>query len=266
MTDTAGTASGYIAFSTAAGLAFLSIISHNKNSCSYIIWHYISWVQFFQWTALINSSSPSNYLLFFKNFNQASSFSQIISYHYTSHVPTRYSELGVKYNYFINNAEKALMVWCACLVCYVLFIFLGCNFAKNARKIICDNLILRATLLCFLEFSIFASLQIFNFEISTWYGITNSVVSVAIIACEAVMIGYLPIAANLRYEGGIEEEISRISTVIEEFNFSENKCRYYYIFFMIERISAAASYAFLSSYPAMQALVLACTLFATSNI
>ena len=264
MAADSGTVTGYLVLGLIGLFALLNILSFNKNQSRYILWHFITWVQFFQWTALINSEASADYLTFFSNYSKTMKIYQVITYHYYTEVPTRFAELGVQYTYLINNAEKLLAVMFISLLVFTIMIFATCKAGETLRKAVCDSLIIRAGLICFMEISMFAFLQISKFEITTWYGIMNSVFAVVFITCIFTMIAYLPINSNFRINSGDKDELDKILTVIEEFKYRTEKCRFYYVFFMLQRLVAGLVYVLLPKYCGIQALLISIFISFTS--
>ena len=260
-----GTVTGYIVLAVVGSSALLSALSHNKNHSRYILWHFITWAQFFQWTALINSQASADYLSFFNSYSKTVKIYQFITYHYYTEVPTRFSELGIQYTYLINNAENLLVIMAISLL---IFSIMACTTFKAGdefRKTVCDSLIIRASLICFMEISMFAFFQMSKFEITTWYGILNSVFAVIFLTAIFAMTAYLPINANYRINVGNKDELEKILTVVEEFKYRTEECRHYYIFFMLQRLVAGLIYVVLAEYCGVQALIIGIFISLTSN-
>lgn len=266
MIETLASITGYFILGIVGLMLLICVLSYNKNSNSRVLWHFITWVQFYQWIPLINSSAPLDYFNFFSHLNTTINVYQFVTYSYPNTIPSNYSYLGIQYSYFINNTEKLLVVWGICIIIYMTAIFTTWEWAKAFRKSICDNLILRIHLICFGLFSIFSLLQIIEFEITTWYGIMNSVVSVAIFLSNIVLIFFVPIYSYIRIDQGLPEELERIETIVKEFKTDKKGCMFYYVFFMLERLTAAVSYAFLASYPGLQCLFIGLALALNSNL
>lgn len=251
----AGVVAGYLVLSIILSFGALSILSHNRNLSRYTLWHLVAWAQFYQWIPLINSKAPSMYLEFFSDYNKSLKVYPLITFSFYNTITSRYQELGIEHSYFVNNTEKPLILIVASILIYLVMLCMKCECLQDFRKEVVDSIILRSGLICFFEFSIFSLLQIRYFEITTWYGIMNSVVAVAIIACVLVMLIYFPINSNFRIKENNKEDLERISTLIEELRYEYPKCRLYYVFFMLQRILAAVSYTVLDEYPGLQALL-----------
>ena len=244
-------------------LLLVSLSNGNKNQARYIIWHYWSWIQFIKWSALINTPSADESLKFFKHLIKVFKPDPLNKFSPHSSVPERFKDLGIGKAYFLNNAEIPLIVWSFFAVLYVVILTLKVKSLESIRRSVCDSLIIRNTLLFFMEFLIYSMLQIKQFEITSIYGIINSVLSVIVICC--LLIFFIAISSIVIIKLKDNSTLERISTVTEEFNQQSIKYNLYYILFLLQRVIACISYIFLQDHPKIQCFIIELILGVTCN-
>ena len=213
----------------------------------------------YKWYPSIDSPISPTLESISKGLNQAFHPISIIPLSEFNSLSENFKKLGLDNPYFLNNGEIVLMIWVATLIIYISVLICPCSIPLKTS--VCDNLIIRSSLILFSELSVISFIQISEFEISTWYGVMNSILSVAIICCLIFLMIFLTFIIFFRLRSGNEESIARIKTIIEEFKNTSSKQMLYYTFFMVERFLSAAALAMLTKYPGIQVFVLIFLLF-----
>ena len=257
---------GYTILSLFIILLLVSLTNGNKNQTSYIAWHYWSWIQFIKWCALINTPSTKESLKFFKHLIKVFKPEALNKFSPYCNVPERFRVLGIDEAFFLNNVEIALIFWSFFAVVYVCVLGIKVRSLESIRRSVCDSLIIRITLLFFMEFLIYSLLQIKQFEITSVYGIVNSVLSVIVICCLSIFFIALSSLIILKTKENDNSTLTRISTVTEEFTPQSPKHNLYYILFLLQRVTACISYTFLQDHPKIQCFLIELILGITCNL
>ena len=259
MSQLIGLILGYACLGISCILILISACKKTENQSSYIIWHFISWLYMYKWYPSIDSSISPTLESISKGLHEAFHPISIIPLSEVNSLSENFKKLGLDNPYFLNNGEIVLMIWTGSLIIYLTVLI--CTCSKSLKKTVCDNLIIRSSLILFTEISVVSFIQISEFEISTWYGVMNSILSVAIICCLVFLMIFLTFIIFFRLKSGNEESIARIITVVEEFKNNSYKQMLYYTFFMVERFLSAAALAMFTKYPGIQVFVLIFLLF-----
>ncbi|OMJ79296.1 hypothetical protein SteCoe_20718 [Stentor coeruleus] len=261
MSESSGIVTAYFVLSLTCVMSIMSLVFRNRGSASYIIWHFYSWTEYLMHLYLITTSPPQNLADFFSAYYKVWNSPSIITYNNYCHIPSRFKSLGIDKVYLFNNIDIPLVFWCICLIIYFIGLLSTCKIAQFFRSTVCDNIIIRASLLIYFQISLYSLLQLIEFEISTWYGILNSVLSLSFLIALLTMLISIPISTHFKLNQALTEDLIKISTIVDEFHTDRKICRFYYVFFMFERIVASACYTLISGYPLLQCLFIDLALF-----
>lgn len=260
MAEIEGIIFGYIAISIVLSMIALTMLTNNRNNSSYLIWHLASWIYLIKWFPLLNIGSSTVLASFAKGFNSVFSPFSLTTYTNTFSIHSEFKAIGIDSPYFLNNSGVIIIIWGFTLIVYLVALILRCSKYEKMRKAICENLIIRSTLVFFSEFNFFSMVQIMEFEVSTWYGVTNSIVSVSIVIGLLITLFFLTFSIHYRIKENDQENLLRINTLIEEFRMGTYKTQLYYSIFMIERLVVTACIVFFIKSAKIQATIAGLTL------
>lgn len=255
MAESEGIIFGYTVISIVFVMILANILTLNRSSSSYLIWHLISWIYLIKWFALLNIDSSAVLTSFTKGFISVFYPFSIVTFTNTNSVPSEFTKIGFTNPYFLNNLDVTLIIWLSTIVFYLIVLLLRCSSFENLKKVVCENLIIRSLLIFFSELNIFSMLQIVEFEISTWYGITNSMLAVLTILILIIFFIFITFNIHYRIREGNPENISRLYTVVEEFDKDSFKKLLYYSLFMFERLMIPAGLVFFRGFKMIQIFI-----------
>ncbi|CAG9319219.1 unnamed protein product [Blepharisma stoltei] len=250
-------------------LIILSIFTFNRGGTLYSVWYFMTWYQFIRWIPLINSDVPEVYDKFFQRLAEAANDHQFITYGTSKSVDNKRLEIvKIKSTLFINNAEEQIVYWLVCALAVIIIGVIGVSQSKTPWGILKRkmkyNCIIRATLVLYFDFLLFAILQLEYFDTSGWYESLNSVIAIVVVFVSVLIFFILPVIIKIKTENSIENEnsIKEIDTLITEFSAERVYAKYnYWALFFIVRIVTASMFIILSSWSSIQALVIGICVF-----
>ena len=136
----------------AAVLLVITIISFNRNSCVFALWHLVTYIQFVRLIPLIDVSPPSFYDAFFRGFFR--SIDQLSFFDPDSDLSDeRFRAIGINSYSFLGNTDDIFFIW---LGCGLITLFCVCfGYQKMQIKF---NLIIRSSLILYLDLIFFSCL------------------------------------------------------------------------------------------------------------
>jgi hypothetical protein len=248
---------GYTAIGLTSILLMKSLVNAGSHDSSYAIWHYFSWVHYIKWAGLMTSEGTLPFIRFYRKLILVFKPEPLNTYSPPCSIPKNFQIMGFDYSYFLNNSEVPLIIWGIFSIIYLFFLAVKVKSFENIRKSVCENMIIRATLVFFMDFLLYALLQIRQFEISTVYGIINSIISVVVVSCLLIFWVFVSIFVLVKTEES--GNLYRIKTIRQEFDVTQKKYLIYYFLFMLERTFAGISYVFLGDYPKVQCFMIEIT-------
>ena len=234
------------------GMVVATGITMNRKNSSFAVWYMVTWISYTRMLGVINTDLDNSTLEFLGKLSKGLNGFQIISYYERKSTNSRFSELGFETNHFFNNSEKFLIVFFGSIACYFFMIFFGFCYKSvhEFKEKTYLNLITRALIVCCFDFSLFGFLQIYHISLSTTYDTLCSIFGAIMIALYMVSLIYLPISIKSKTTYSNLE--IHDSTLLYEFKYKESYNCYYYLIFIITRITSAIFLVFADKLPELQ--------------
>ena len=244
----------------------ISLISSNRGQCSYAIWHNISYLTLIHWLPLIDLNKDSELEFFFRRLGIIFRPFELPSLCKGSEVTiSSYKNIKINSNGFINNAKELLLVYILVLFCCFSIIiagkFVNKPIIERLKKEIKWNVLIRLHLVLFLDFIIFAVIDIRFYNAGESCSEINLILSLFFIITGAAWIIFLPVMIKQRNDKASDIEFvsvfDGILTLVYEFKpiFEVTKYQYYPLQ-LVCRFSLAFCIVFLNSSQSVQLLMI----------
>lgn len=229
-------------------------ITFNKKFTSFPTWYFVTWLSFTRMLGLVNSDLDLLALFFFRKVTKGLHGVQAITYSDGNSSNGRFAELNYKSYHFINNTEKFLIVFFGCLAIYITLKILSfCHDGiKTFKEEVCENMMIRAIIVCSFDFYLFGVLQIYHMNLDSAYTSICSVCAAVLIVIFIISTVCFPI--YITGQRSSSTLTIHNSTLLYEFDYKEGLKGYYYFVFLVSRLISAIFLAAVQDFPIAQVI------------